>query len=227
MACVQPCFLPWKGFFHIIQKSDVFVFYDDAQYDRRSWRNRNRIKTPSGSKWLTVPVHVKGRYYEAINKVRIRNDLPWKHKHLETIRHSYTKAPFFEMYFEWIRGVYDRDWSLISDLDIALTRELSRELGLSTRFALSSELDLVAGRTEKLVEICLAHGADRYLSGPTAKAYIQEEKFIKAGLELEYMEYQYPEHPQLHGPFDHFVSIIDLLFNCGPEAPCYIWGDRP
>ncbi|MBN1992344.1 MAG: WbqC family protein [Anaerolineae bacterium] len=226
LADIQPTFLPWRGYFDIIHKVDIFVFYDDAQYDRRSWRNRNRIKTPNGSQWITVPVLTKGKYFAPINEILIDNRQNWQHNHLKTIHHCYSKAPYFEQFFPLLVQVYEQPWERISDLDIYLTKMLADILGIRVQWVVSSDLKLTSRSTDRLVDICLALGADRYLSGPSAQAYIEPEKFKQAGITLEYQIYNYPPYPQINGIFDPHISVIDLLFNCGPDAPNYIWGTK-
>lgn len=222
LAVIQPSFLPWRGYFDIIHKVDLFVFYDDAQYSRGSWRNRNRIKTPQGARWITVPVI--GDFPAPINCVKIDNRQNWQHKHLEMIRQSYAKAPYLETYYPLLVDAYSQGSELISDFDIQLTKLLAQWLGISSRWIMSSELGLSSTRTARLIDMCQLLGADHYLSGPTAHSYIEPEMFEAAGITLEYQRYDYPAYPQLHGEFDPFVSVIDLLFSCGPEALAYIWG---
>lgn len=226
LAAIQPSFLPWRGYFDIIHKVDVMVFYDDAQYDRRSWRNRNRIKTHSGSQWLTVPVCTKGNYTQPINAILIDNTSRWREKHLRAIHHNYHRATYFKTYFSLLEHAYEDAWSAISDLDIHLTKLIAQELNIEAEWVLASELTLQSRRTDRLVQFCEVLQADHYLSGPTARSYIEPEKFARAGITLEYQVYDYPPYKQLHGAFDPHVSAIDLLFNCGPDSSWYIWGWR-
>jgi hypothetical protein len=227
MNCVilQPSYIPWRGFFHQIDKADVFVFFDDVQYDTRGWRNRNRIKTPNGPIWLTIPVCVKGVRSQAVPICEVQIDWtrPWDRKHLESLRHSYGKAPFFSLYEPGLTEIYSRHQELLADFTIELTIHLSGLLGLSpTRFLRSSDLGATGKKSDRLIDILQKVGATHYISGPSARDYIEEEKFRAAGITLEYMTYEYPEYPQLYPPFDPSVSIIDLLFMCGPEAAKYI-----
>jgi hypothetical protein len=231
MKCVilQPSYLPWRGFFHQIQKADVFMFYDDVQYDARGWRNRNRIKTPDGTRWITVPVFSKGGRVSGarIMDVRIRQDQPWARKHWETIRHSYGRAPHFERYAPLVQSFFERRETFLADFTIGLITALASELGLGgTRFMRSSELGVGGAKTERLLGLLDAVGADVYLSGPSARAYLDEERLAREGVRVEYMEYDYPEYEQLHPPYDARISILDLLFMQGPAAPELIWGSR-
>ena len=223
---LQPSYIPWRGYFHQIQKADVFVFYDDVQYDDRGWRNRNRIKTRSGTRWLTIPVVSQGAQIRKtpINQIGICWDRPWAQKHWTAIRHSYAKAPCFRRYAPLLDDLYNRRPQLLADFTIDLTVTLARELGLDgTRFLRSSSLTVQGARTDRLLALLRAVGADHYISGPSAREYIDEDQVRAAGVTLEYMQYDYPEYEQLYPPYDPFVSIVDLLFMKGPEAPRYIW----
>lgn len=229
MKCVilQPSYIPWRGYFHQIYKSDVFVFYDDVQYDRGGWRNRNRIKTSAGPVWLTIPVAKKGSVESQapINSIRINWDRPWTKSHWATIQQSYGKAPFFETYREALENIYGRRPDMLADFTIETTIELAGMLGLgSKRFVRSSQLSAKGAKTERLVSILQEVGATHYISGPSASAYLEEERLAAAGVSLEYMQYQYEPYPQLFPPFEPQVSIIDLLMMTGPDAPRFIWG---
>lgn len=228
MKCVilQPSYIPWRGYFHQIQKADVFVFYDDVQYDKGGWRNRNRLKLPKGSQWLTIPVLSGGAVSNQtpINEIRIEWSHNWSRKHWETIRQSYSKAPYFGCYRDLLEGFYARHDDFLADFTIETTIALARELRIErTRFERSSNLPVEGRKTDRLVSILRHLGATHYISGPSAKDYIEEEKLGAAGIGLEYMDYDYPEYPQLYPPFDPQVSVIDLLLMLGPEAPKAIW----
>ena len=229
MNCVilQPSYIPWRGFFHQVQKADVFVLYDDVQYDDRGWRNRNRIQTARGAQWLTIPVLGRGAQVEMIPicEVPICWDRPWPRKHWTTIRHAYSRAPFFRRYAGLIEAFYARRDERLADFTIDFIIALARELGLErTRFVRSSMLGIEGGRMERLIGILKAVGARHYISGPSARAYVDEALLGQAGVTIEYMPYDYPEYEQLHPPYDPQVSILDLLFMKGPDAPAYIWG---
>lgn len=230
MKCVilQPSYVPWRGYFHQIQKADLFVFYDDVQYDDRGWRNRNRIKTEQGTRWLTIPVFSQGVQVTRtpIREVRISWDRPWARKHWETIRHAYGRAPHFARYAPLLESFFARRDDFLADFTIELTVALARELGLErTRFLRSHELGVAGSRTERLLALLAAVGCDHYISGPSAREYIEEDKVAAAGVTLEYMRYDYPPYEQLHPPYDPQVSILDLLFMKGPEAGSFVWGD--
>ncbi|HKG54340.1 MAG TPA: WbqC family protein, partial [Anaerolineales bacterium] len=218
--------IPWRGYFDQIFRADLFVFYDDVQYDKRGWRNRNQIKTPKGKQWLTIPVNSRGAQTEniPIHQIRMVWDNPWSQNHLKALQHSYSKAPHFHQYVSLLEQFYQRHDEFLADFTIDFTIALTRELGNThTRFMRSSELAGIDGqKTDRLIQILRSVGASHYSSGPSARDYIEKEKFDSAGITLEYMEYNYPEYLQLYPPFDPYVSILDLLFMAGPEASNYI-----
>ena len=227
MNCVilQPSYIPWRGVFDQINRADVFVFYDDVQYDKHGWRNRNQIKTAQGKQWLTIPVHSGGVVENSIpiKQVKIDWNKAWNKAHWKALTISYGRAPFFHKYAEMLEPFYQRQDEFLADLTIDLTIALARELGIGhTRFLRSSELGAGGQKTDRLVEILAKLGANHYISGPSARDYIENDKFEAGGITLEYMDYKYPEYPQLYPPFDANVSILDLLFMTGPEAMKYI-----
>ena len=222
---LQPSYIPWRGYFHQIAKADVFVFYDDVQYDRRGWRNRNQIKTANGLQWLTIPVHSKGVQLHAtpINQIPIAWEKNWMEDHLKSIQHAYAKAPHFSPFFEQVLIPAYQHHHYLADFTIHLTIAIARYLGIShTTFIRSSTLNGTGVKTERLIKILKQIGANHYISGPSAKDYIDTEAFSNNNIELEYMQYNYPEYPQLYPPFEPAVSIIDLIFMTGQEALGYI-----
>jgi len=227
MNCVilQPSYIPWRGYFHQIAKADVFVFYDDVQFDKRGWRNRNQIKTPRGKQWLTIPVHNKGVQTEhiPINQIKIVWDSPWNIDHWKAIQMAYSRAPYFETYAPMVEGFYHQRPEYLADFTIETTIALARTLGISqTKFLRSSELIASGQKTDRLIQILTTVGATHYISGPSAQDYIENDKFKGAGITLEYMGYNYPEYTQLYPPFEPQISILDLLFMAGPESLKYI-----
>ncbi len=227
MKCVilQPSYIPWRGYFHQILQADVFVFYDDVQYDKRGWRNRNRIKTPTGPRWLTIPVHSRGAQIEKtpINAIKIAWNRPWNQEHWRTLEVCYRRAPYFDRFAPLLEPFYSRRPDLLADFTIDLTVALAREMGIThVDFCRASSLNARGAKTDRLIEILTRLGAKHYLSGPSARSYIEPEKFAAAGIEIEYMRYDYPQYPQLYPPYDPQVSILDLLFMTGPEALHYI-----
>lgn len=219
----QSNYIPWKGYFNNIAQCDVFVVYDDMQYTKRDWRNRNRIKTATGPQWLSVPIEVKGRYDQPINATRI-NGIDWRKNHLGQLRHAYARAPYFKEVFPWIESVYmEQDHAMLTDLNVHLLKAVCERLDIHTEFLDSRSFDLADDRTQRLVEICLAVGANEYLTGPAAKAYMEEERFEAAGIRVVYADYgRFPEYAQLHPPFDHAVCIWDVLLNCGGHPREYV-----
>jgi hypothetical protein len=228
LAIIQPSYIPWRGYFHQIQKADVFMFYDDVQYDKHGWRNRNRVKTTNGTIWLTIPVAARGNVVERtpIKEIRTVRRTPWSRKHWATLQQSYGRAPHFERYAPLLESFYARQDELLAEFTIELTLALCGELGIrETRFVRSSELPGIEGSgTDRLLCLLRTVGASHFISGPTARDYIDEAKVAAAGVTLEYMVYDYPEYEQLHPPYDPHVSILDLLFMKGPEAGEYVWG---
>lgn len=227
MKCVilQPSYIPWRGYFHQIHKADVFVFYDDVQYDKHGWRNRNRIKTHQGTRWLTIPVLSNHAPVEhtPIRQIMIDRRQPWNRKHWMTLAQSYTSAPFFSRYAEILEAFYRNPPLYLADFTIELTVALARQLGIDhTRFMRSSEMSVTGAKTERLIHILNCLGADHYITGPAAKGYIDPSQFTSAGIQLEYMEYNYPEYEQLYPPYDPQVSILDLMFMTGSQALSYI-----
>jgi hypothetical protein len=229
LNCVilQPSYIPWRGFFHQIYKADIFVFYDDVQYDRHGWRNRNRIKTPDGSRWLTIPLKSTGSQWKEarICDMQISWEKKWNQAHFETVRHNYSKAPYFRRYESMLASWYCTEPDNLADFTIRTTIELARELGIhKTQFIRSSSLECSGVKTDRLLEILQKVGAKHYISGPAAKDYLETYKLEKKGITVEWMTYDYPEYPQLYSPFDSQVSIIDLLMMTGTDAGNYIWG---
>lgn len=223
-AIVQPSYIPWRGYFDLIRRVDLFVFYDDVQYDRRGWRNRNRIKTSQGTRWLTIPVHARGAQVEGvpIHRIRMAGD-QWPREHLQALRRAYGKAPHFAEYEEWLERVYTAPPALLADFTIALTQDVASFLGIGTRFIRSSELGASGAKTDRLLDVLQKAGATHYLSGPSARAYLDEDQFASAGVVLEWMEYRYSDYPQLHPPFDQHVSVLDLLFMTGSRAADFLF----
>lgn len=223
VAIVQSCYIPWKGHFDLINMVDEFILYDDRQYTRRDWRNRNRIKTPQGTQWLTIPVEVKGRYEQRIDETRI-SDSDWAETHWKTLHHSYASASHFHDYREAVEALYhDASDPRLSVVNRRFLEAINGMLGIETPLSWSTDYGAEGTRTERLVSLCRAAGATSYLSGPSAREYIDESLFDDAGIELQYMDYSgYPEYEQPHPPFEHAVTILDLLFSVGAEAPHYM-----
>jgi len=223
VAIVQSNYIPWKGYFDLIRAVDEFILYDDVQYTRRDWRNRNKIKTPQGSQWLTIPVKIKGKYDQTIQDTRIINPA-WARRHWRTICHNYAKTPHFAAYRERFEQLYlGCDEKLLSRVNYRFLGAICGMLGIGTQISWSKDYAVASAKTERLVDLCRHAGATEYLSGPAAKHYLAPELFDAAGIALSFADYSdYPEYPQMFGPFEHEVSIIDLLFNTGPNAARYL-----
>ncbi len=221
-AIIQSSFIPWKGYFDIIHDVDIFVFLDDVQYTKQDWRNRNRIKTPDGTKWIIVPVI--GGIHQLIHETRIDYSRDWRKKHTNTIHANYAVSPFYESYKDKLFDIYGKKFETISELNIYAIKMISRLLGIEVKFVNSTDLRTEGIKDDKVIDICNQIGADVYLSGPAAKSYIDVNKFKKAGISLVYKDYGgYLEYPQLWGEYDPYVSVIDLLFNCGENATYFVW----
>ena len=221
---LQPSYIPWRGFFDQIRRADLFVFYDDVQYDKHGWRNRNQIKTAQGKQWLTIPVNSKGVTSGIpIKDVRIDWSKPWAKSHLKSITISYSKSPYLKEYIPLLESLYQRHDEFLADFTIESTIALARELGnTSTRFMRSSELSGLKGqKTDRVISVLKQVGTTHYICGPSASSYMEPEKFTAAGITFEYMQYDYPEYPQLHPPYDPYVTILDLLFMTGKDASRY------
>lgn len=224
LVVLQPGYLPWLGFFDQMLRSDIFVLYDDVQFDKNGWRNRNRIKSPAGSHWLTVPVRVSS-LSQRIFEIEIDERQPWARKHVGTIRQFYAKAPYVRRYLPELEELLaGRRWERLVELDIAVIELFCAWLGIKRRLARSSELGVEGERSERLLNLCRHFGAHRYLSGNAAQSYLDLELFAAHGVEVEWQNYRHPIYPQQHGEFVSFLSALDLLLNCGDESAAIIAG---
>lgn len=225
VAILQSSYIPWKGFFDIIHDVDTFVFYDDVQFTRQDWRSRNRIVSNGSPVWLSIPAGSDIK--RLINEVKFA-DSSWQHKHWATIRHAYSKSPYFKDYAASLEEVYlGRSWKSLSDFNQHMIRVIANMLGIKVDFVDSAALGVQGAKTERLINVCRKIGATHYLSGPSARAYIEPELFERENIELAYKNYSdYPQYPQESESFEHAVSVLDLLFNTGSSAPEFIWGWR-
>lgn len=223
IAILQSNYIPWKGYFDLIASVDEFVLYDDMQYTRRDWRNRNQIKTPQGAQWLTVPVLAKGKYHQKIRETEI-DGTDWAAMHWKALAQNYRKAPHFAQIAEWLAPLYLQEpVTHLSQLNRRFIEAICTFLGIQTTITNSWDYNLPEGKTERLAGVCVQAGGTEYISGPAAKNYIVEKVFADLNIKLTWFDYAgYPEYPQLWGGFDHAVSILDLLFNCGDKAPSYM-----
>jgi hypothetical protein len=219
IAILQSNYIPWKGYFDMIAAVDEFIIYDEMQYTRRDWRNRNKIKTPHGVQWITVPVMVKGKYYQQIRDTEIDGD-DWAATHWKTITQNYKKTAHFSEISSWIEPIYlNERFSHLSALNRRLIEAVCQYLGIKTTISNSWDYKLIDGKTERLADLCRQAGGTEYISGPSAKDYIDEKVFLDIGVKLSWFDYDgYANYPQLWGEFTHGVTILDLLFNCGQNA---------
>jgi hypothetical protein len=223
VAILQSNYIPWRGYFDLINSVDEFILYDDMQYTRRDWRNRNVIKSPNGPIWLTIPVQVKGKYLQTIKDVVV-SEPEWGRDHWRSITHNYSKAKYFADYRAAFEKLYlTEDNTILSQINHRFITSICRMLDITTKISWSMDYELIGDKTERLVNLCSQSGATEYISGPAAKAYLNEDVFEQQGIAVSYMDYSgYPEYTQLYPPFEPRVSVIDLIFNQGPEAFNYL-----
>lgn len=223
VAIVQSNYIPWKGYFDLIASVDRFILYDDMQFTRRDWRNRNKIKTPQGLTWLTVPVLSKGKYFQTVKDTRI-DGAAWAKKHWKSIETNYARSPHFNMMADIFRPVYDGEMpNFLSELNTQLIRKVCEFLSIDAIVESSADYDLVDGPSARLADVCKQVGADVYVSGPLARDYLDVSLFSSKGVEVEWFDYSgYPVYDQLWGEFEHGVSVLDLISNTGLTAPNYM-----
>jgi hypothetical protein len=225
LVILQSSYIPWKGYFDLINDADLFVFYDDVQYTKNDWRNRNKIKTAQGALWLSVPVGSK--INRRIHEVDITSS-QWQSKHLALFTQNYSRSQYFKEYLHLLEKLYVKTvWKSLSELNQYATRIIAESLGIKTTFLDSRSFETDGSKLDRLLSLIMKTGADTYISGPSAKTYIDEDRFKQEGISLIWKDYSgYPAYPQRFPPFEHAVSVLDLLFNVGPRAPYYIWGWR-
>jgi len=214
----QPVYLPWLGLFHKIASADTFVSFDDVQYLPRDWNSRNKIRTADGVIWLTVPVLTKGHREKPIREIEINNREPWRRKHWNSISMNYRRAPFFAQYEEFLRSVYQREWQLLWELNEYMLHWFLATLGIQVTFRRASELGLKGAKSALVLDLCRKVGTTSYISGCLGRNYMDEVAFEKAGIKVFYQDYHHPTYKQLYPGFEPFMSVIDLLFNCGPDS---------
>lgn len=226
VGVIQPSFIPWRGFFDFIASVDIFIFHDDLQYTKGDWRNRNRIKTPQGCTWLTVPVSYN-KTTQLISETAIDDSTNWRQRHFNQWHANYHKAPFYNDVIGLL-GDMGGDANLtISQLDIHLIRSICAYLGINTPMVMSSELGVKGAKTDRLINLLRAVGGQIYLSGPSAEAYLEKDKFQESGITLEFKSYVYDAYPQLWGGFEGAVTVLDLIANCGPRSTGLIRSTTP
>jgi hypothetical protein len=217
VAIHQPQYLPWLGYFDKIRQADIFCYLDSVQYKKNDWQNRNRIKTSQGWQWLTVPVHFQ--FPEKISEVKINTTVNWRKKHLQALVTNYRRAPYFEKYIEVFGQVYSEDWVSVSELNIRFIERLVDALGMSQKPAVkSSQLALREDPTDRLIDVCRELEADTYLAGQDGTKYMDLERFKENGIGVIIQDFKHPEYPQMFDGFQSHMSVVDLLFNCGPAS---------
>ena len=222
VAVNQPCYLPWRGQFALMKAADVFVFYDDVQFTTtRRFFSRVQLKTAAGRRWLTVPVQKSGRYGQRIDETLIADDA-WARRHGAAIREALGRAPFASALEPVLALLTDRPWERLAELSIGTTLAMAPLLGATPPTLRSSALGIDGSGTARLLAICRALGATRYLTGHGALGYLEHESFEAAGIAVEYMDYDHAPYPQQHGAFEPYVTALDLIANTGPEAPAHV-----
>lgn len=223
VAISQSNYIPWKGYFDNIALVDVFVIYDEMQYTKRDWRNRNKIKTQSGLKWLSIPVEVKGKFSQKINETLI-SDVNWNKKHLDSLLQNYRKSKCFNEVKPFIQDLYSTcTGQTISEINTHFLNKICQFLDIETKIIHSKDFNLAEEKTERLVNICKELKAEEYYTGPAAKNYMDEEAFYKENIKIQYYDYSdYVTYDQLYGVFEHGVTILDLIFAEGKEAKSFL-----
>jgi hypothetical protein len=215
----QPGYLPWHGLFHRLALSDTHIFFDSTQFEKNGFNNRVKVKTPQGVKWLTVPVLTKGRFgHNPISSIPINNAVDWSDIHRKTLLYNYSRAPFWKAHHEFFFEVFSRTWNLLGDLNIFTVEYLARALGVRCQFVKASQLGPLGTKAELVVNLCKAVGASTYISGINGRQYLDAAGFEREGISLRFQAYREPRYTQLHGEFQPFMSIVDLLFNHGPSS---------
>lgn len=225
ICILQPGYVPWLGFFDQMIKSDIFVLYDNVQYDKHGWRNRNKIKTYDGVRWLTVPVLTKGKFDSLIKDVRIA-DHSWIKKHIRCIEQNYSKAQYFSEFSTQIFDILSKKYVYLLDLTFNIILLLKKVLKIQTEIILSSDIRSSGNKSVKVFEITKELGGTILLEGAKGKHFLDISIFKEGGIDVEFHEYDHPIYPQLHGEFVPYMSIIDLIFNCGELSSSILRGEK-
>lgn len=219
VASHQPSYLPWSGFFQKALNSDVFVLLDSVQFPRgQSWVNRNRIKGPSGTIWLTVPVKKKGRGLQLVREVEVYHGRDWSRRHCLTLSHMYGNAPYFGEHFPFFKEVYSREWKSLVDLNLMILDYLRTVLGVGAEFTRCSTLGAEGRGTQLLVNVCERLGCHTYLASHGVRKYLNVQEFTARGMTVHFRNFAPPVYPQLWGEFVSNLSVLDLIFNCGGKS---------
>ncbi len=217
VAVHQPQYLPWLGYFDKIDRADVFVLLDNVQFKKNEWQNRNRIKTAQGPQWLTVPVQYK--FPQRINEVEINNRERWQHRQKQAIVSNYRKAPHWNILESFFDGLFNRTWPMIAELNIYVVKKLVEILGITTPLYVASELeDFPENPDERLIAITRYFHADTYLAGSGGHDYMNLNTYEEAGVQIIFQSYPHPAYSQLFVDFEPYLSVIDLIYNHGPDS---------
>lgn len=223
LSILQSNYIPWKGYFDLIAQVDEFIIYDQMQYTKNDWRNRNKIKTNKGVEWLTIPVRVES-LYQKINETQIF-DVNWVKIHKASLQTNYGKAKCFNETKDFVFDLYDQTskFRFLSEINYIFIKSICEYLQIDTKITLSTSYNLVEGKTERLVDLCLQANASHYISRPSAKKYIDEVLLVNQNIKLEWMDYSgYKQYEQLNPPFEHSVYILDLIFCKGHKSKEYL-----
>ncbi len=225
IAILQSNYIPWKGYFDMMSLVDEFVIFDEAQFTKNDWRNRNKIPTEQGLQWLSIPVFHSTS--QRINEIKI-SDPGWNRRHWNTIRHCYARAKYFKQYRDFFEELYmSRNEQYLSEINLAFIRAINKLLNISTAISFSTSYTLEGNRNERLVNIIKQAGASEYITGPAARDYLDVDLFESERIKVTWMDYsKYPEYEQLVTPFEHAVSVVDVIFNTGPAAEQMIKSKR-
>jgi len=214
----QPSYLPWLGLFHKIALADKFIFFNDVQYSKWDWSTRNKIKTPEGDAWLTIPVLSGGKHGQKFTEVKIDNTQKWKKKHLKTILLNYKRTPFYDKYYSFFEQLYEKEWEYLSDVNEYMLKWFLKELGINIEFLKATDFDFQSSKSDLILDMCKKLKADIFVFGKLGKGYANIDDFNNENIKTIFQEYIHPTYPQIHGNFISNLSILDLLFNCGPKS---------
>lgn len=214
----QPTYLPWIGLFNKISSSDCFVLFDSVQYSQKEWMNRNKIKTPNGEIFLNVPVLKKSFLKKKINEIKINNSIDWKRKHLKSIKLNYSRTKFYKTYISYFEDIYSKEWIHLSDLNFYMLKLFIKLLGIKVKILKLSDLNIPGKKSELILNLCLKLEAKKFIFGKQGINYADIESFKRKKIDITFQNYQHPSYPQLYGEFLPYLSIIDLLFNCGNRS---------
>lgn len=225
IAIHQPQYLPWLGYFDKMDRADAFCYLDNVQYKKNEWQNRNRLKTAQGWQWITVPVRY--RFPQKIIEVSVNAAVKWQHKHLQALITNYKKAPYFDDYFPVFESALKHDFESIGDLNVHMITRIREILGMNSKPVVrASAIPLSGDPTGRLIDICRYFGGDTYLAGQDGTKYMEMDQFEKSGIKVATQEFEHPAYAQCFGDFQSHLSIIDLIFNCGPESLTIIRNGR-